>query len=437
MSKLKTSIILAGDIFIFYGSLVLTLFFRFGEENFYAALARHIVPFSFVLIFWIFIFYLADLYQARVLKDRQELIKSFLPAIIISASVSIIFFYIFGSFLEISPKLNLLFLALFFAFFDYSWRSFLIKKFKGWQINLLILGSSATAEEVSSFLKNNPQAGYRPKIWKKGIEENDFEAFVDFIKNNKIEKIVFSSAAEKEKNLVKIIYKLLPLRIEIMALRDFYAAIFQKIPFEEVDERWFVREIRASHKFYDALKRAAAVIGSPILIILFSPILLIGIILVRISSNGPIFFKQKRRGKGNKPFVLYKLRTMADESGGPLWTEKNDQRITKIGKFLRNTHLDEIPQLFNIFKGDICFVGPRAERVELADLYSSLSYYDIRHIIKPGLTGWAQINYKPSASVKEASEKLSYDIYYIKNRSLGLDILIILRTVKLLFISPK
>ena len=122
---------------------------------------------------------------------------------------------------------------------------------------------------------------------------------------------------------------------------------------------------------------------------------------------------------------------------GPLWTDKNDKRLTWIGKILRYTHLDEIPQLYNILKGEMSLIGPRAERKELTELYGQIPYYEIRHIIKPGLTGWAQVNYKPSASVEEAAEKLQYDIYYIKNRSLILDFLILLKTIKYLFVSLK
>ena len=120
---------------------------------------------------------------------------------------------------------------------------------------------------------------------------------------------------------------------------------------------------------------------------------------------------------------------MVVDQSGPLWTTKADKRLTLIGKFLRYTHLDEIPQLYNILQGDISFIGPRPERRELVELYKQLPYYEIRHIIKPGLTGWAQLNYKPSASLEEAKEKLQYDIYYIKNRSLVLDVLIILKTI--------
>jgi lipopolysaccharide/colanic/teichoic acid biosynthesis glycosyltransferase len=116
--------------------------------------------------------------------------------------------------------------------------------------------------------------------------------------------------------------------------------------------------------------------------------------------------------------------------GGPLWTEAHDTRITPVGRALRFTHLDELPQLWNIVRGDIAFVGPRPERAELAKTFMQFPYYDIRHVVKPGLTGWAQINYRPSASLQEAYEKLTYDVFYVKNRSAVLDIAIVLKTIK-------
>ncbi|MFH1346853.1 MAG: sugar transferase, partial [Spirochaetota bacterium] len=145
-------------------------------------------------------------------------------------------------------------------------------------------------------------------------------------------------------------------------------------------------------------------------------------------------FKQERVGLNNKNFTLLKFGTMKEDKG-PLWTNKNDDRLTLLGKFLTRTHLDETPQLYNIFKSDISFIGPRAERKELVELYRQISHYEIRHIVKPGLTGWAQLNYKASASIEEAKEKLKYDIYYIKNRSLVLDFLILLKTIRYFFIS--
>jgi lipopolysaccharide/colanic/teichoic acid biosynthesis glycosyltransferase len=144
-------------------------------------------------------------------------------------------------------------------------------------------------------------------------------------------------------------------------------------------------------------------------------------------------------GRRNKQFTLYKFRTMVDGADkiGPAWTEKNDTRVTPLGRVFRYTHLDEIPQLVNILRGDISFTGPRPESAELAEKYSSLPYYDMRHSIAPGITGWAQINFKPSASVEEAYEKLRYDIFYIKNRSFFFDTLIMMRTVKHFFFSHE
>ena len=174
----------------------------------------------------------------------------------------------------------------------------------------------------------------------------------------------------------------------------------------------------------------ATVIG----LILFPLALTIGL-LIKLTSKGPAIYKQKRVGKNGIIFTLYKFRTMRHNSSGSLWTKPKDERITIFGRFLRFTHLDEIPQLFNIIRGNISFIGPRPERVELAEQYKKFPHYEIRHVIKPGLTGWAQINYRPSASLEEAYEKLRYDIYYVKNRSIFLDFLIILKTLRYLFTS--
>jgi lipopolysaccharide/colanic/teichoic acid biosynthesis glycosyltransferase len=174
-----------------------------------------------------------------------------------------------------------------------------------------------------------------------------------------------------------------------------------------------------------------------IFFVIFSPIMFLNACLIKLTSPGPILYSQKRMGQNGRSFILHKFRTMRQEEGGALWTTENDHRITFVGKILRASHLDELPQLWNIIRGDISFIGPRAERLELAEYYSQLPYYEIRHIIKPGFTGWAQVNYRPSASLEEALEKLKYDIYYIKNRSLLLDLLIIIRTIRLFFSSPK
>jgi exopolysaccharide biosynthesis polyprenyl glycosylphosphotransferase len=154
---------------------------------------------------------------------------------------------------------------------------------------------------------------------------------------------------------------------------------------------------------------------------------------VRLDSPGPVFFRQERVGKGEQPFTLIKFRTMRNdaEKNGAVWACKDDPRVTKVGHILRKTRLDEIPQLFNVLKGDMSFVGPRPERPEFVEtLKEKIPYYSKRHFVKPGVTGWAQVRYPYGASVEDSLEKLRYDLYYIKNFSIFLDILIILETIK-------
>jgi lipopolysaccharide/colanic/teichoic acid biosynthesis glycosyltransferase len=161
--------------------------------------------------------------------------------------------------------------------------------------------------------------------------------------------------------------------------------------------------------------------------------------MIKLTSRGSVIYKQQRIGKNGRVFILYKFRTMIPEaeSDGPKWAEEQDERVTIIGRFLRRTHLDELPQLINVIKGDLSFVGPRPERPEFVEhLKKKIPYYEIRHLIKPGITGWAQINYKYASSIDDTYEKLQFDIYYIKKRSIVLDILILLKTIKTVFINP-
>jgi lipopolysaccharide/colanic/teichoic acid biosynthesis glycosyltransferase len=154
---------------------------------------------------------------------------------------------------------------------------------------------------------------------------------------------------------------------------------------------------------------------------------------VRLSSPGPIFFRQTRVGRSGRLINIFKFRTMRQdaEANGAVWAAKNDPRVTMVGRFMRKTRLDEIPQLWNVLRGDMAFVGPRPERPEFVKwLTSEIPYYNLRHMIRPGITGWAQVRYQYGANLEETKRKLEYDLYYVKNMSLGLDLLIIFETIK-------
>ncbi len=193
-------------------------------------------------------------------------------------------------------------------------------------------------------------------------------------------------------------------------------------------------------KFYDNLKRGFEIFISLVIFIVLLPLTILIVLLVKITSSGPVIYRQIRVGELGKQFYLYKFRTMIKdaESDGPKWAQKSDERVTFLGKILRYSHLDELPQLINILKGEVSFVGPRPERPEfVADLEKKIPYYQIRHLVKPGITGWAQVNYRYGASVADSNEKLKYDLFYLKNRSLFLDIIIMLRTLKFFFVNQK
>jgi lipopolysaccharide/colanic/teichoic acid biosynthesis glycosyltransferase len=155
---------------------------------------------------------------------------------------------------------------------------------------------------------------------------------------------------------------------------------------------------------------------------------------ILLDSRGPVFYTQARVGKAGRVFKVVKFRTMrqdAEAANGPQWADDNDPRITRIGRFLRSSRLDEIPQLWCVLKGEMAFVGPRPERPEFVEwLSKEIPFYGVRHMVRPGLTGWAQVKYKYGSTVEDAREKLQYDLFYIKNASIGLDLLIVFQTVK-------
>ena len=188
------------------------------------------------------------------------------------------------------------------------------------------------------------------------------------------------------------------------------------------------------HAAFIAARRALSKAISLVGLFLALPLFPFIILAIRLDSKGPIFYTQTRVGKGGRLFKVVKFRTMrqdAEAANGAQWAGNNDPRVTPVGKFLRSSRLDEIPQLWCVLRGDMAFVGPRPERPEFVEwLSEEIPYYGVRHMVRPGVTGWAQVKYKYGSTVEDAREKLQYDLFYIKNASIGLDLLIVFQTVK-------
>jgi exopolysaccharide biosynthesis polyprenyl glycosylphosphotransferase len=299
------------------------------------------------------------------------------------------------------------------------------------KIKVLFFGTSKEVENLAAYLNKNVQLGYEPTIILANINHN----FIDLIKKNKIQLIVASRNIMEDENAAKRFYEALPLGVSIVDFPTFYENVAEKIPISVINESWFlVNLVEINKQLFESIKRIFDVALS---IILGIPALILFPLVAafsKIESRDKILVRQMRIGKNGKPFILIKFRSMYHTSeidGKAKWADEKDERITKVGKILRKTRLDELPQIWNVLKGEMSFIGPRPERSEfVAELQEKIPHYAMRHLIKPGLTGWAQIKFPYGASVEDAMEKLQYDLYYIKNRSFVLDLAIIARTIK-------
>lgn len=223
--------------------------------------------------------------------------------------------------------------------------------------------------------------------------------------------------------------------VMVVDIRSFYEHVVQRLPLSQLTDEWLLQNEGFSLNTRGSLrrlKRAMDVFISIILLILTLPIMLLAALIVRLESPGPVIYTQRRVGLREKEFTVYKFRSMCQdaEKNGAVWAAQNDTRVTRFGRFMRKTRIDELPQLWNVLKGDMSFIGPRPERMNFVqELKKNIPYYGLRHSVKPGLTGWAQVCYPYGASEEDASRKLEYDLYYIKNMSILLDMRIILKTL--------
>ncbi|MBP7992593.1 MAG: sugar transferase, partial [Candidatus Magasanikbacteria bacterium] len=258
------------------------------------------------------------------------------------------------------------------------------------------------------------------------------------ITTHKAHTVIPAPGFSNHPDTVRELYELLFWPVRIMEFSTFYETITGRVPAASYSDGWFISNlVNRDQQLYDSVRRVidyAVGIGMGILFIALFPFIAVAI---KTNSKGPILFKQKRMGWRSTTFTIQKFRTMyalaADgsaETEGAVFAQKNDDRITKVGTFLRKTRLDELPQFWNLLRGDISLIGPRPERPEIfAKLETAMPYYHLRLLVKPGITGWAAINQHYAGTIDEAIQKLQYDLYYIKNRSALLDLVIVLRTI--------
>jgi exopolysaccharide biosynthesis polyprenyl glycosylphosphotransferase len=301
---------------------------------------------------------------------------------------------------------------------------------------ILLCGRWTEMNQLQEFFGRNGHLGYeicKPLILKDGENPTLVPRILQRLREDHIDILAVTRSLSEDVTVRGFFYQLLCAGVHVIGVSHLSEELAGKIPVSVINEGWFVENLREFNKRgFEIFKRfldltAAVLLGGPTLLIL--PLFALAI---KFDSHGPILFRQKRMGKGGRLFDVVKFRTMVQdaEREGPQWAVAGDNRITRIGGFLRKTRIDELPQLWNVLKGEMSFVGPRPERPEFVkDLAQNVPFYETRHLVKPGLTGWAQINFRYGASIEDAMEKLQYDLYYIKNKSISLELSILLKTV--------
>jgi sugar transferase (PEP-CTERM system associated) len=315
---------------------------------------------------------------------------------------------------------------------------------------VLLLGASTLAQEIGQHFLEHPEAGFLALGYVENLETGSelpggtvlgpICELQQIVQRLKPERIVVGMSERRDRLPVT---ELLEMRLSGIHIEDAlttYEATFGRISTRELrpSQLVFSQELGPSQArvmLQSIYSMGIAMISTVIL----APVMLLVFVLVRLTSRGPALYRQTRVGKGDAPFTLYKFRSMsadAEAASGAVWAQKNDPRVTPIGKWLRRLRLDELPQLFNVLKGEMSIVGPRPERPEfVSELEKQIPYYRQRHCIKPGITGWAQVNHKYGDTLEDTIIKLEYDLYYVKNLAPALDAYIMFHTAKVMLLS--
>jgi exopolysaccharide biosynthesis polyprenyl glycosylphosphotransferase len=264
-------------------------------------------------------------------------------------------------------------------------------------------------------------------------KEGGMEALPMFCRDHGIDEVV-TMRSNRGLNQEIDLVELMAAGTRVSDWVDFWERCFARVPPDYVDESWLARlDLRVRHPVFHRAKRFLDVVIAVLGLIILSPLLLLAAVAIVLESGGPVFFSQRRVGFLGRTFTLHKLRTMRKDAEveGAKWASEGDSRVTRVGNFLRRSRIDEIPQFWNVLRGEMSIVGPRPERPEFVEkLNEEIPLWPCRHLVKPGLSGWAQIRFRYAAGSDASKEKLAYDLYYLKNASLLLDLQIILSTLR-------
>jgi len=445
----RTILLLLVEAMLLFSGLIIAVYVRLGAIDAEDALiVRHgFYKAALATIFCLMSFYLFDLYDFIVMHDRGELVLRLLQALGLAWVALALLFYAVP---QVMIGRGVSFIALPIALLlMVGWRMAI-----HWVLGhpelgerILIVGSGSFAIEIARETLNRPDAGFRVI----GFVDNDpalvgkslinpkviglTSELASLVKREHVDRLVVAMGDRRGQFPTQELLRLsLSGDVSIEESASFYERLTGRVLLDMIRPSWLIfssrgRRARTNEVLRIVIHRLIALLGA----ILSLPIAILTALLIKIDSRGPILYKQERVGQNGRTFTLMKFRSMRvdAEKDGPVWASNSDNRMTRVGRIIRKIASTEIPQFWSILRGDMNFVGPRPERPHfVSQLAQEINYYEQRHLVAPGLTGWAQIKYAYGASIEDARKKLEYDLYYIKNQNLALDATIMFETIK-------
>jgi sugar transferase (PEP-CTERM system associated) len=450
----RSALLLAGESALIFGAIVAASYVRLGADA-WVLLGNPggLLRAGLVLAVCQTTLHYADLYNVRFVTDVRELLIRLLQAVgFTSILLALIYFWFQNAMIG---RGVFLVAAVFIIISVVAWRLLFawVSRRAAPRERLLLVGTSAAAVELARELYERRQelgveivgfvdpdpARVGAAVINPGVV-GSIDDITSLVSSMSVDRVVVSlSDARGKLPMDRLLDMRLRAGVTFDHLTDVYEQYTGKIAVENLRPSWliFSTGFRKTRSLL-AVKRAMDIVGSLVGLLLALPIMAVVALAVRLSSPGAILYEQQRVGLNGRVFRIHKFRSMradAEAATGAVWSTANDTRVTRVGRFIRLTRLDELPQLWNVLRGDMSLVGPRPERPEfVSQLTDEIPFYGQRHVVKPGLTGWAQIRYTYGASVEDTIEKLQYDLYYIKNMSVALDAVIAIETLKIIIL---
>lgn len=440
--KRASALLFLGDLAVFAASLWITLFIRYQEVPTQELLSSHIPPFLLLFAVWLLVFYMSGLYGKRIILSKTSLPNALLATQLANILIAALFFFAVPG-VGIAPKTTLAIYLGVSLMLIFPWRLMVFPRISvpAMRVRAILIAAGPEAEELVHEVNANARYHLEfiysvdPEALNKGLD-----ALFVSIQKEGISVIVADTEHEYVKQHLPAFYDFCfgEHRRDLVDFYSVYEDVFDRVPLSLLSHDWFLRNVTDVPAYYAALKRGIDVVGGVLMGLITLVALPCVAVALRLEGKGPVFIAQDRIGIHGSRMKVYKFRSMRfNDASSKEWVGEGENRVTKVGNFLRLTSLDEFPQFLNILKGEMSLIGPRNDIEGLGHrLAESIPYYLIRYSTIPGITGWAQINQQyeqghiSPQSIEETKMRLAYDFYYLKHRSLGLDTVIALKTIK-------